>query len=86
MYFVHRELFVLLAVPRKEIYSGSTFRNITYLASAEQEHHSVELSEKIILLKSVLPIHSPATKKELKVNEIITFPLVSYFFFQKYKL
>lgn len=63
MYFVHRELFVLVAVPRKEIYSGCTFRNRMYLASAGQEHHSVELSEKIILVKSVLLIHSPATKK-----------------------
>lgn len=63
MYFVHRELFVLVAVPRKEIYSGSTFRNIMYLATAEHEHHSVELSEKIIPVKPVLPTHNPATKK-----------------------
>lgn len=62
MYFVHRQLFVLVAVARKEIYSGSTFRNIMYLASAEQEHHSVELSEKTILVKSALSVHSPATK------------------------
>lgn len=62
MYFVHREFFVLVAVSRKEINSVSTFRNM-YLATAEQEHHSVELSEKIILVKSALSSHSPATKK-----------------------
>lgn len=62
MYFVYRELFVLVAIPEKEIYSGFTLGNIMYLATAEQEHHSVELSDKTILAKSKFYIHSTVVK------------------------
>lgn len=36
-----------------------------YLATTEQEHHSVELSDKTILIKPKLYIHSTAVKRVL---------------------
>lgn len=40
-------------------------RNIMYFATAEQQHHSVELSDKTMLVKSKVSfIHSTAVKKK----------------------
>lgn len=79
---------VIVAIPEKEIYSGFTLRNIMYFATAEQEHHTVELSDKTILAKlhihstEVKPVPCNFTKTKVFLRKILgekTASLTSYY-------